>query len=35
MTGGLVDWERDGVPVKTDKSECLTGSYMLRKRDKK
>ncbi len=37
MAGGLVEWERDGLPVKIDKSERLTGSCMcmLRKRDKK
>ncbi|MDA3954425.1 MAG: rhodanese-like domain-containing protein [Bacteroidales bacterium] len=37
MAGGLVEWERDGMPVKIDKSERLTGSCMcmLRKRDKK
>ena len=36
MAGGLVEWERDGMPVKIDKSERLTGSCMcmLRKRDK-
>ncbi|MCK5170918.1 MAG: rhodanese-like domain-containing protein [Bacteroidales bacterium] len=37
MAGGLVEWERDGMPVKIDKSERLTGSCMcmLRKREKK
>ncbi len=37
MAGGLVEWERDELPVKIDKSERLTGSCMcmLRKRDKK
>ncbi|MFA5418507.1 MAG: rhodanese-like domain-containing protein [Bacteroidales bacterium] len=37
MAGGLVEWERDGLPVKVDKSENLTGSCMcmLRKRTKK
>ena len=37
MAGGLVEWERDGLPVKIDKSEHMTGSCMcmLRKRKKK
>jgi len=37
MAGGLVEWERDGLPLKVDKSEILTGSCMcmLRKRNKK
>jgi rhodanese-related sulfurtransferase len=36
MAGGLVEWERDGMPIKEDKTERLTGSCacMLRKRDK-
>ena len=37
MAGGLVEWERDGLPLKIDKSERLSGSCacMLRKREKK
>lgn len=37
MAGGLVEWERDGLPLVIDKSERLTGSCMcmLRPRDKK
>lgn len=37
MAGGLVEWERDGLPLKMDKSERLSGSCacMLRKREKK
>jgi len=37
MAGGLVEWERDGLPLKINKSEILTGSCMcmLRKRNKK
>lgn len=36
MAGGLVEWERDGLPLKVDKSERLSGSCacMLRKREK-
>lgn len=36
MAGGLVEWERDGLPLKIDKSERLSGSCacMLRKRKK-
>lgn len=36
MAGGLVEWERDGMPVKEDKTERLTGSCacMLRRRDR-
>jgi rhodanese-related sulfurtransferase len=37
MAGGIVEWERDGLPLVIDKSERLTGSCMcmLRPRDKK
>lgn len=37
MPGGIVEWERDGLPLVIDKSERLTGSCMcmLRPRDKK
>lgn len=28
MAGGIVDWERDGLPVTTDISNRLTGSCM-------
>lgn len=36
MAGGLVEWERDKLPLRKDKSERLTGSCacMLRKREK-
>jgi rhodanese-related sulfurtransferase len=37
MAGGLVEWERDGLPLKIDKTERLSGSCacMLRKRGNK
>lgn len=37
MTGGIVEWEREGCPLVIDMSERLTGSCMcmLRPRDKK
>lgn len=37
MAGGIVEWERDGLPLVIDKSERLSGSCMcmLRPRDKK
>ena len=37
LAGGIVDWERMGYPVSTDKSRILTGSCMcqLRVRNKK
>jgi rhodanese-related sulfurtransferase len=37
MAGGLVEWERDGLPIIIDKSEQLSGSCMcqLRPRNKK
>lgn len=37
MAGGLVEWERDGLPLIIDKSEKLSGSCMcqLRPRNKK
>jgi len=28
MAGGIVDWERDGLPVTTDESYRLTGSCL-------
>lgn len=28
MAGGIVDWERDGLPITTDISERLSGSCM-------
>ncbi len=36
MAGGLIEWERDGLPVKTDTRERLTGSCMcqLRRRER-
>lgn len=35
LAGGIVDWERDGLPVKINKSERLSGSCMcqLKKRE--
>lgn len=37
MAGGMVEWERDRLPIEEDKTERLTGSCacMLRKREKK
>jgi rhodanese-related sulfurtransferase len=37
MAGGLVEWERDGLPLIIDKSERLSGSCMcqLKPRNKK
>ena len=37
MAGGIVDWERDGLPVTTDTSNRLSGSCMcqLKPRDGK
>jgi rhodanese-related sulfurtransferase len=37
LAGGLVEWERDGLPLIIDKSEKLSGSCMcqLRPRNKK
>jgi rhodanese-related sulfurtransferase len=32
MAGGLIEWERDGLPVKTDTAERLTGSCMCQLR---
>jgi rhodanese-related sulfurtransferase len=26
LAGGLVEWERDGLPINIDKSDCLSGS---------
>jgi len=36
MAGGLIEWERDGLPLVVDNTEMLTGSCMcqLRKRSK-
>ena len=28
MAGGIVDWERDGLPIKTDITACMSGSCM-------
>jgi predicted sulfurtransferase len=28
MEGGIVDWERDGLPLKTNSGERLSGSCM-------
>lgn len=37
LAGGIVEWERDGLPVTLDKSKRLTGSCMcqLRRREMK
>lgn len=37
LAGGLVEWERDGMPLDTDINERLTGSCMcqLKPRDRK
>lgn len=37
LAGGLVEWERDGVPIKIDYTERLSGSCacQLKRRDKK
>jgi len=37
MAGGLVEWERDGMPLKVDSAERLSGSCMcqLRPRERK
>jgi len=37
LAGGLVEWEREGLPIIIDNSERMTGSCacQLRKRDKK
>ena len=41
MAGGIVDWDRDGLPLKTNTEERLSGSCMCqlkpreRKKDKK
>ena len=32
MAGGIVDWERDGLPLKTNIEERLTGSCMCQLR---
>ncbi len=36
MAGGIIDWERDGLPIKTDNSVRLSGSCIcqLKPRDK-
>lgn len=37
LAGGLVEWERDGMPIKTDPTEMLSGSCtcQLKKRNYK
>jgi rhodanese-related sulfurtransferase len=37
LSGGIVDWERDGLPVTIDKSKRLSGSCVcqLKRRDRK
>jgi len=37
LAGGIVDWERDGLPLRIDKTEQLDGSCVcqLRPRHKK
>lgn len=35
LAGGIVDWERDGLPMEIDKGELLTGSCMCTLKPKK
>ena len=35
MAGGIVDWERDGLPLKTNIEERLSGSCMCQLKPKK
>lgn len=35
MAGGIVDWERDGLPITIDPGELLTGSCMCTLKPKK
>jgi len=37
LAGGIVDWERDGLPLRIDRTEQLDGSCVcqLRPRNKK
>jgi rhodanese-related sulfurtransferase len=35
MSGGIVDWERDGLPVDIDKGELMTGSCACTLKPKK
>jgi len=35
MAGGIVDWERDGLPVTTDESYRLTGSCLCQLKARK
>ncbi|NVO03570.1 MAG: rhodanese-like domain-containing protein [Bacteroidetes bacterium] len=35
LNGGIVDWEKDGLPMNIDKGEMLTGSCLCQLRPKK
>ena len=35
LAGGLVEWDRDGLPLKIDKGETLSGACLCRLRPKK
>lgn len=35
LSGGIVEWERDGLPVTVDRSRILTGSCMCQLRTRK
>ena len=35
LAGGIVDWERDGMPMDIDKGELMTGSCMCTLKPKK
>ena len=35
LSGGIVDWERDGLPIAIDKAELMTGSCMCTLKPKK
>lgn len=35
LNGGIVDWEKDGLPLLIDKGELLTGSCLCQLRPKK
>lgn len=35
MVGGIVDWERDGLPITIDKGELMTGSCLCTLKPKK
>ena len=35
LSGGIIEWERDGLPVSVDRSRILTGSCMCQLRTRK